>query len=502
MNSTVILVLCVAAVVALAAPTQAQSSDVFSWMDRNAKGFKSLVNLLGITRARLPAKTKGTLLVPSDKALNEFVKQMSMSGKEFMSRKQLVDLVVSYHFIPGYQAKSIDDVPGNPTLAVTADFNYVLRFYKGSGRVWVKDVQGNDVPIKQKPIQFGQLSVIPIDRVLMSGGYFFNGLGSGRVWAKDVQGNDVTIKQKLSQFGQLSVIPIDRVLMSGGYFLNGLVSAVDCFHCGGSGRMWTKDVQGYDMTIKQKPIQFGHLSVIPIDRVLMSGGYFFNGLDALKQYPQWSEAFQLAEQAGWPVSSDKSDITMFVPNNGVISAGTKAAWEGLSKAQQKQQLLYHFVKPAMSVPQQLKSGRLPTLLQGHDLKVVVTPAQAKDGVPKVTVTPEVGGPVSVEIFNIFAGRAILQGVNGPLQAKLPGGITTEAAPKANGRRSLLYRGGGRYSGSGYNQATANSIAATNTAAAIDAAASGYVPARAATAYGSYQAEAAASYGNHCYNCYW
>lgn len=400
MKSTVILVLCVAAVVALAAPTQAQSSDVFTWMDRNAKGFKSLVNLLGITRARLPAKTKGTLLVPSDKALNEFVKQMSMSGKEFMSRKQLVDLVVSYHFIPGYQAKSIDDVPGNPTLAVTADFNYVLRFYKGSGRVWVKDVQGNDV------------------------------------------------------------------------------------------------------TIKQKPIQFGQLSVIPIDRVLMSGGYFFNGLDALKQYPQWSEAFQLAEQAGWPVSSDKSDITMFVPNNGVISAGAKAAWEGLSKAQQKQQLLYHFVKPAMSVPQQLKSGRLPTLLQGHDLKVVVTPAQAKDGVPKVTVTPEVGGPVSVEIFNIFAGRAILQGVNGPLQAKLPGGITTEAAPKANGRRSLLYRGGGRYSGSGYNQATANSIAATNTAAAIDAAASGYVPAHAATAYGSYQAEAAASYGNHCYNCYW
>uniref|UniRef100_A0A383V7E0 FAS1 domain-containing protein n=1 Tax=Tetradesmus obliquus TaxID=3088 RepID=A0A383V7E0_TETOB len=67
MKSTVILVLCVGAVVALAAPTQAQSPDVFSWMDKHAKGFKSLVNLLGITRARLPAKTKGTLLVPSDK---------------------------------------------------------------------------------------------------------------------------------------------------------------------------------------------------------------------------------------------------------------------------------------------------------------------------------------------------------------------------------------------------------------------------------------------------
>jgi hypothetical protein len=45
-----------------------------------------------------------------------------------------------------------------------------------NGRVWVKDVQGNDVTIKSKPIQFGQMSVIPIDTVLMSGGYFFAGL--------------------------------------------------------------------------------------------------------------------------------------------------------------------------------------------------------------------------------------------------------------------------------------------------------------------------------------
>ncbi|KAF6254009.1 hypothetical protein COO60DRAFT_360168 [Scenedesmus sp. NREL 46B-D3] len=242
-------------------------------MDKNAKALKTLVNGLGITRKTLPANTKGTLLVPSDKAINAFVKQMGLSGKEFMSRKQLVDIMVSYHFIPGYQAKAIEDVPGNPTLAVTADFNYVLRFYKGNGRVWVKDVQGNDV------------------------------------------------------------------------------------------------------TIKRQPIQFGQLSVVPIDRVLMSGGYFFNGLDALKQYPQWSEAFKLAQQAGWPVSGAEADITMFVPSNGDITAGARRAWAGLSKADQQKQLLYHFVRPAMSIPQQLQSGRLPTLLKGHDLKVDVTPAQ-------------------------------------------------------------------------------------------------------------------------------
>jgi hypothetical protein len=109
----------------------------------------------------------------------------------------------------------------------------------------------------------------------------------------------------------------------------------------------------------------------------------------------------------------------------------------------------------------------------------------------------------VDYWNLaYLLQAILQGVDGSLKAKLPGSVATEAAPKANGRRSLLRRGGGGYGSSGYNQAAVNSIAATNTASAIDAAASGYVPASAATAYGSYQAEAAASYGNNCYNCYY
>jgi hypothetical protein len=49
-----------------AAGAQAQN-DVFAWMDKNAKAFKTLVNLLGITRKTFPANTKGTLLVPTDR---------------------------------------------------------------------------------------------------------------------------------------------------------------------------------------------------------------------------------------------------------------------------------------------------------------------------------------------------------------------------------------------------------------------------------------------------
>jgi uncharacterized surface protein with fasciclin (FAS1) repeats len=65
----------------------------------------------------------------------------------------------------------------------------------------------------------------------------------------------------------------------------------------------------------------------------------------------------------------------FAADNGVVTAGAQAAWARLSKADQKQQLMYHFVRPAMAIPQQMKSGTLPTLLKGHDLKVEVTPAQ-------------------------------------------------------------------------------------------------------------------------------
>lgn len=49
-----------------------------------------------------------------------------------------------------------------------------------------------------------------------------------------------------------------------------------------------------------------------------TGGYFFTGLDALKHYPQWSDAFALAEKAGWPTGSAAADLTMFVPGESAM----------------------------------------------------------------------------------------------------------------------------------------------------------------------------------------
>lgn len=57
---------------------------------------------------------------------------------------------------------------------------------------------------------------------------------------------------------------------------------------------------------------------IAVSVINTTGGYFFNGLDALKHYPQWSEAFALAGKAGWPTGSAAADLTMFVPGESVM----------------------------------------------------------------------------------------------------------------------------------------------------------------------------------------
>eukprot|EP00878_Enallax_costatus_P000076 GHUV01000102.1.p1 GENE.GHUV01000102.1~~GHUV01000102.1.p1 ORF type:complete len:439 (+),score=109.93 GHUV01000102.1:125-1441(+) len=411
-----------------------QPAPVFAWLDKNAKTFAAMVATLNITPKSFPPNTKGTLLVPSDKAIAEFLQRMHFTEKEFLAKKELVDLVVSYHFIPGYTAKNSSNVPTNPTIAATADENYILKFYKEAGpkglRVWVEDVQNNTV------------------------------------------------------------------------------------------------------TLSKEPVVFNRVAIIPIDKVLMSGGYFFSGEDALKYYPQWSDAFRLAEASGFPVLSGKvaeQDITMFVPEDSVVK-GAKPYWLSLSKEAQKQQLLYHFARPAMSIPQQLKSGKLPTLSEGRSL-VVDVKEKAAGGVPDVTITPEVGAPVKVVIFNIFAGRTILHGVNGSLQANLAptSPAKTPATPTAakpsptavSGKpssttlpaerrpdemlghkhlrrllNSMAATRSGYHGDGGYTQMTANTIAADNTARAINAAASGTIPAKAATTYGSYHAQQASS----CYNC--
>eukprot|EP00775_Hariotina_reticulata_P003408 gene3408-3681_t len=237
----------------LAQAAQGQNGTVLEWLDKNAKLFGQLVKSLDI---KIPANTTATVLVPSDKAIETFLSGMNLTKQEFVSRKSLVDLVLAYHVIPGYQAKGTDAITKNPTIAATADVNYILRFYREAGQAG-------------KP---------------------------AKVWVQDVQGNNITIE--------------------GGTVVN-----------------------------------LGKISVLKIDKVLMS------------------DAFALAEKAGWPTGSAAADLTMFVPDN---EAMAERKLINLDAATARQQLLYHFVAPARHIPDQLPAGKVPTLLKGHDLVVNVT----------------------------------------------------------------------------------------------------------------------------------
>lgn len=63
----------------------------------------------------------------------------------------------------------------NPTPTPTphthsaGDINYVLRFFNTPKGVVVQDVQDNNVTLTNKPVQINQISVVVINKVLMSG---------------------------------------------------------------------------------------------------------------------------------------------------------------------------------------------------------------------------------------------------------------------------------------------------------------------------------------------
>lgn len=53
----------------------------------------------------------------------------------------------------------------------TAEQHYVVRYMKdpATNKAWLVDMQGNKVHLKQQPVELGKLTVVPIDKVLMSG---------------------------------------------------------------------------------------------------------------------------------------------------------------------------------------------------------------------------------------------------------------------------------------------------------------------------------------------
>eukprot|EP00878_Enallax_costatus_P002336 GHUV01002512.1.p1 GENE.GHUV01002512.1~~GHUV01002512.1.p1 ORF type:complete len:407 (+),score=108.71 GHUV01002512.1:415-1635(+) len=103
---------------------------------------------------------------------------MGLTSKDLEAKPELVDLIVAYHFIPGYQATAADVAKGSK-IAATGDDNYIVTLDKGPlGHLRVQDVQGNKANVLAKPVTVGKINVFVIDKVLLSGGYFTDTLSA------------------------------------------------------------------------------------------------------------------------------------------------------------------------------------------------------------------------------------------------------------------------------------------------------------------------------------
>jgi hypothetical protein len=70
-------------------------------------------------------KITGTMLVPSNKAIDAFVKNMGLTEQELLARPGLVDQLLSYHFMPGYAINSTANIPANAkgfTKGISGEF--------------------------------------------------------------------------------------------------------------------------------------------------------------------------------------------------------------------------------------------------------------------------------------------------------------------------------------------------------------------------------------------
>lgn len=79
-----------------------------------------------------------------------------------------------------------------------------------------------------------------------------------------------------------------------------------------SGRSWLVDAQGNNVTLRDSPVKFGALTIVPLRTALMGGGYFSSLEDALRLHPRLRSAYALWRRAGG-LPGGAQDATLLAP---------------------------------------------------------------------------------------------------------------------------------------------------------------------------------------------
>jgi len=247
-----------------------------------------------------------------------------------------------------------------------------------------------------------------------------------------------------------------------------------------------RDMQGNVAKVSKGDLKVGDATIHLVDRVLLSGDVFYSVADALKYHSKHHTELVKALTAAGLIGAMTDPKKPFT---GTILAPTEAAFKKLtitpSNDQLKNILLYHVLKDELVVPGNIKAGtKYATLFPGHSVQFKYSIAKVKDQFGQertatvVDVIPEIGKPARMVKHNVFAGQAVIHGIDSLL---IPGTTVTEKAAKTvkqTGRKLLQGRD---------NQVRTDfrsQAALDRTAGAIAAAATGQSSAARATAVGS------------------
>ncbi|KAF8055656.1 RPA1A [Scenedesmus sp. PABB004] len=173
-----VLVLALLGLLAVGGATAQNKTDVTGTLEK--QGFKlaaALLDAANVTKALDNPAAYYTLLVPTDKAITDFLAKMGLTPAAVLGDPVLARKLVAQHLILGHnvRAQDIFDKGDARVVATKAGKPNDLLFRRGAdGKVTVTDVQGGTATVGKYIVIDDNKTAHPVNKVLLSDSIFYS----------------------------------------------------------------------------------------------------------------------------------------------------------------------------------------------------------------------------------------------------------------------------------------------------------------------------------------
>jgi len=164
--------------VVCAATAQAQKTDILSSMSNNGhKLAAAVLDIAGVTKSASDPKARYTFLLPTDAAIEAFLKDMGLTVDDLKKRPMLAKALVGQHTLLNHNVREQEifaegESRKAATMASMSGKDDIVFKRSAAGKYTVTDPQGFTANVG-KPIHPDEnKTILPIDRVLMGDNYY------------------------------------------------------------------------------------------------------------------------------------------------------------------------------------------------------------------------------------------------------------------------------------------------------------------------------------------